>query len=244
MNYNDEHDFSSYETDEDVYGTYNKTSNNQTLKISAGKNNKKGNKIYFLILCISFVVSSLSISVAFFTASARSKMIQEIESAVVNFSLKVDKITGDDRNGLIPVKDSKIYDALKGENGNQCVDLNGNNVCQIYKISVSNHSDYGTIFKSSLELIASKNSEYNNLKWAELVYSDNPTLLGDIKTMDTSNWKTSYGVGANTTGEFYIAIWISDNGSNQNDSDFGSFTGNVTFEAISGDKMTSTFSSK
>ena len=62
--------------------------------------------------------------------------------------------------------------------------------------------------------------------------------------MSNSNWKTSYGIGANTTGEFYIAIWISDNGYNQNDSDYGSFTGNVTFEAISGDKLTSTFSSK
>ena len=171
-------------------------------------------------------------------------MVQEIESAVVNFNLKVEKITSEEKEGLVPVKDNEILNALKGENGKQCIDLNGNNVCQIYKVSVNNDSDYSTTFKSSLELIASKNSGYSNLKWAELIYSDNPTLLGDIKSMDMSNWKTSYGVGANTTGEFYIAIWISDNGSNQNDSDFGSFTGNVTFEAISGDKMTSTFSSK
>lgn len=248
MDYKDEHDFSSYETDVDSYNAYkteNISFNNTEKNNTNNKKNYKGpSKLYLVFLFLAFLITAMSVSVAFFTTSARSKMIQEIESAVVNFSLKVDKITGDDRNGLIPVKDSKIYDALKGENGNQCVDLNGNNVCQIYKISVSNHSDYGTIFKSSLELIASKNSGYSNLKWAELIYSDNPTLLGDIKTMDTSNWKTSYGVGANTTGEFYIAIWISDNGSNQNDSDFGSFTGNVTFEAISGDKMTSTFSSK
>lgn len=246
MDYKDEHDFSSYETDEDVYSAYNTKVDNTNLKPNHRNNRKsnKLNKLYFVILCISFVITSLSISVAFFTASARSKMVQEIESAVVNFSLKVEKITSEEKEGLVPVKDNEILNALKGENGKQCIDLNGNNVCQIYKVSVNNDSDYSTTFKSSLELIASKNSGYSNLKWAELIYSDNPTLLGDIKTMDTSNWKTSYGVGANTTGEFYIAIWISDNGSNQNDSDFGSFTGNVTFEAISGDKMTSTFSSK
>ncbi len=247
MDYKDEHDFSSYETDEDVYSAYNTKVDNANLKPNHRNNNRKSNKLnklYFVILCISFVITSLSISVAFFTASARSKMVQEIESAVVNFNLKVEKITSEEKEGLVPVKDNEILNALKGENGKQCIDLNGNNVCQIYKVSVNNDSDYSTTFKSSLELIASKNSGYSNLKWAELIYSDNPTLLGDIKTMDTSNWKTSYGVGANTTGEFYIAIWISDNGSNQNDSDFGSFTGNVTFEAISGDKMTSTFSSK
>lgn len=247
MDYKDEHDFSSYETDEDVYSAYNTKVDNTNLKPNHRNNNRKSNKLnklYFVILCISFVITSLSISVAFFTASARSKMVQEIESAVVNFSLKVEKITSEEKEGLVPVKDNEILNALKGENGKQCIDLNGNNVCQIYKVSINNDSDYSTTFKSSLELIASKNSGYSNLKWAELIYSDNPTLLGDIKTMDTSNWKTSYGVGANTTGEFYIAIWISDNGSNQNDSDFGSFTGNVTFEAISGDKMTSTFGSK
>lgn len=201
-------------------------------------------KIYFVCLIVAFLVTGLSITISFFTASARSKVIQEIESAVVNFSLKVEKITEEEKKGLIPVKDSQILNALKGENHKKCVDLNGNNVCQIYKVSVNNDSDYSTAFKSSLELIASKNSGYTNLKWAEIIYSDTPSILGDIKPMSNSNWKTSYGIGANTTGEFYIAIWISDNGYNQNDSDYGSFTGNVTFEAISGDKLTSTFSSK
>ena len=180
----------------------------------------------------------------FFVKVSKMGVIQEIESAVVNFSLKVEKITEEEKKGLIPVKDSQILNALKGENHKKCVDLNGNNVCQIYKVSVNNDSDYSTAFKSSLELIASKNSGYTNLKWAEIIYSDTPSILGDIKPMSNSNWKTSYGIGANTTGEFYIAIWISDNGYNQNDSDYGSFTGNVTFEAISGDKLTSTFSSK
>ena len=37
---------------------------------------------------------------------------------------------------------------------------------------------------------------------------------------------------------------VKDGGNNQNDTDYGNFTGNITFEAVSGDKMTSTFSSK
>lgn len=249
MNYNDEHDFSSYETEENNYNIYKTENivfnNEQKNNTSSNKKHNKGpGKLYFIFLFLAFLITAMSISVAFFTASARSKVIQQIESAVVNFSLKVEKITKEEKEGLIPVKDSEILNALKGENGKKCIDLNGNNVCQIYKVSVNNDSDYSTAFKSSLKLIASENSAYNNLKWAEVIYSDTPTLLGEIKPMSNTNWKTSYGIGANTTGEFYIAIWISDNGYNQNDSDYGNFTGNITFEAVSGDKLTSTFSSK
>lgn len=248
MNYNDEHDFSSYETDEDSYNAYkteNMIFNNEKKNYSNNKKHRSGpGKLYLIFLFLAFLITAMSISVAFFTTSARSKVIQEIESAVVNFSLKVEKITNEEKEGLIPVKDDVMLSALKGTNGKQCVDINGNAVCQIYKISVKNDSDYSTSFKSTLELIASKDSEYENLKWAEILYSDTPSLLGDIKSMSNSNWKTNYGIGANTTGEFYVVIWISDNGVNQNNSDYGNFTGNITFEAVSGDKLTSTFSGK
>ena len=54
-------------------------------------------KIYFVCLIVAFLVTGLSITISFFTASARSKVIQEIESAVVNFSLKVEKITEEEK---------------------------------------------------------------------------------------------------------------------------------------------------
>lgn len=219
-------------------------------KIDVTSNKKRsGNnvlikRIYVVCLLLAFIITGLSITVSLFSASARSNLIQEIESAVVNFSLKIEKITGEEKEGLVPLKDNEVITALKGTNGQRCIDINSNNVCQIYKVSVDNASDYSTSFRSSLKLIASKNSGYTNLKWAEIMYNDTPTLLGEIKSMSDTNWKTSYGIGPNTTGEFYIAIWISDNGNNQNDTDYGNFTGNITFEAVSGDKMTSTFSSK
>ncbi len=248
MNYNDEHDFSSYETDVDSYNAYkteNVSFNNTEKNNTNNKKNYKGpSKLYLVFLFLAFLITAMSVSVAFFTTSARSKVIQEIESAVVNFSLKVEKITQEEKKGLVPVKDDEMLNALKGTNGKQCVDINGNTVCQIYKVSVSNDSDYSTAFKSTLELIASQDSEYENLKWVEILYSDTPSILGDIKPMSNSNWKTNYGIGANTTGQFYVVIWISDNGVNQNNSDYGNFTGNITFEAVSGDKLTSTFSSK
>ena len=157
MNYNDEHDFSSYETDEDSYNAYkteNMIFNNEKKNYSNNKKHRSGpGKLYLIFLFLAFLITAMSISVAFFTTSARSKVIQEIESAVVNFSLKVEKITNEEKEGLIPVKDDVMLSALKGTNGKQCVDINGNAVCQIYKISVKNDSDYSTSFKSTLELI-------------------------------------------------------------------------------------------
>lgn len=251
MDYKDDYGFSSYETDEDNYDMYktndafiDKGSNNIDDNNKVNSKKKGPSKIYFVILCIAFLITSLSVTVAFFSASARSNLIQEIESAVVNFSLKVEKVSEDTDKGLVPVKDSEINKALSGTNGKKCVDVDGNNVCQIYKINVENASEYSTIFKGTLLLSATENSNYENLKWAEITYSENPTVFGTIKPMSDLVLKESYGIGGGATATFYIVVWISDNGNVQNESDYGSFVGNVTFEAVSGDKLTSTFSSK
>lgn len=246
MNYNDDHGFSSYETDVEDYYAYkaDKTFIDREQKNNKNNLKKRPNKIYFVILCIAFIITSLSVTVAFFSTSARSDMIHQIESAVVNFSLKVEKVSKDTDKGLVPLKDSEIEKALAGIDDNQCIDSDNNSVCQIYKINLSNISDYNTTFIGSLILTAAEKSNYENLKWAEIYYSENPTLFGKINSMSDTTLKSSYGLGGGATATFYIAIWISDNGSNQNESDYGSFVGNVTFEAISGDKMTSTFSSK
>ena len=246
MDYNDEHGFSSYETD-DEYNIYKNMSsvnfNNQ--KQTNNKKNSNGFKVlYFCLLLVSFVVTSASISIAFFSSSARSKLLQEVESAVVNFSLQVEKVSEDTDIGLIPVSDSQIETALKGTNGVKCIDSEGYNVCQIYKITISNNSDYSTTFKGDLDLYATENSNYSNLKWAEISYSDEPKLLGSARPMSNNVLKESYGLGGRAYVSFYVAIWISDNGNNQDNSDYGNFVGNVNFEAISGDKLTSTFSSK
>lgn len=253
MNYNDERDFSSYETDEERYGLNNggfvKISNNENQNEHQLKNQKirkrKGpGPAYFVCLWIAFLVSALGISMSIFTSASRSKLHQEIESAVVNFSMTVEKVSGTDGLGLIPMKDSELTTAIAGPAEEKCKDASGSTVCQIYKVTVQNDSDYGVYFKSSLELIASQNSNYKNLKWVEITNGNTPFVFGQPKLMSTTDWKPSYGIGANTSMDFYIAIWISDNGQVQNYSDFGNFTGNVTFEALSGDKITSTFSAR
>jgi len=140
--------------------------------------------------------------------------------------------------------DSLLSSAISGTKEEKCLDSEGNVVCQIYKVTVENDSDYMVYFKSSLELFSKQNSKYNNLKWVEIGAGNKPMIFGQPKIMTTTNWLSSYGIGANTTTDFYLVVWLSDNGQVQNESDYGTFTGEVTFEALSGDKITSMFVSK
>ena len=218
---------------------------------SSFKNNEsvgnRGNgikKFYFVILFLAFFVTCTSISIAFFTASSRSELVHEIESAVVNFSLNVEKVNDDSADGMITVKDNLIEKSLLRNNGTYCIDENGDQVCQIYKIKITNHSDYGAVFEGTLDLVAADNSNYSNLKWVFVDFYNEPKIYGDINNMQNNNLYESCLVAKNTTYSFYIAVWISDNGIPQNDTDYGDFTGNVVFTAISGDKLSSTFTDR
>ena len=249
MNYNDDYEFDSYETDEERYGLNNGGFVRVAEEVKKEENIKrkiprKGpGKLYFICLWIAFILSALGITVSIFTSVARSNLKKEIESAVIKYSLKVEKEAGGYE--LIPLSDSELSTAISGTKEEKCFDSNGNAVCQIYKVIVENDSDYLVYFKSTLELIANENSGYKNLKWAEINNNSNtPMVFGQPKTMSTTDWKPNYGVGANTSANFYIVIWLSDNGYSQNYSDYGSFIGNVTFEALAGDKITSTFSGR
>ena len=218
---------------------------------SSFKNNEsvgnRGNgikKFYFVILFLAFFVTCTSISIAFFTASSKSELLHEIESAVVNFSLNVEKVNKDSVDGMIPVKDNLINSSILGNNDVYCVDKNGDQVCQIYKINITNKSDYGAVFEGNLDLIAADNSNYSNLKWAFVDFYGEPKIYGNINSMQNNVLYESCLVAKNTTYSFYIVVWISDNGVPQNNTDYGDFTGNVVFTAVSGDKLSSTFTDK
>lgn len=245
MNYNDERDFSSYETDEEVYGLNNggfvKFNSEQTTKKVLNRTSKKGpGKLYFVCLWIAFLLSALGITVSIFTSVSRSNLKKEIESATVNYSLKVQREAGREEMSLL--KDSQLKTAISGSKEEKCIDSEGNSVCQIYKVTIENNSDYLTYFKSGFELKPIEGSSYQNLKWAEITNDETPMIYGELKDMSITDWKTSYGVGANTYVDFYLVVWVSDNDVDQNALDYGSFNGNITFEALSGDTITSTFS--
>ena len=99
--------------------------NESSLVNNSNKKRKNGVSVfYFVFLFLAFFVTCLSISIAFFTASSKSELLHEIESAVVNFSLNVEKVNKDSADGMIPVKDSLINSSILGNNDVYCVDKN------------------------------------------------------------------------------------------------------------------------
>ncbi len=135
--------------------------------------------------------------------------------------------------GLIPQTDGAIENAVKGTilDGTLqgCIDGNGNAICQVFEISVTNDSNTDVVLDGFLQLNAKQNP---NLKWAKLNGYTAGARPADIA--DTEINSNRYRVLAskeeytsNETKKYYIALWISETGEEQTDT--GEFTGVVTF---------------
>jgi len=104
--------------------------------------------IYFVIICIVFIIVSISGTYAYFTAKKTIEGALTGETATVSFGLDVRKVTNIDQNGLIPMDDELApYASATG-----CLDDHGNAVCQIYKISVTNTGNTNIYLDGYIEL--------------------------------------------------------------------------------------------
>ncbi len=118
------------------------------------KNNGRG-IFYGVIGVATLVVAIIGATFAYFTATATNATNITGNMASVSFGLDVHKVTTADEKlgGMIPMSNSMVEAAVKGNNKTDvnastgtpqiCVDDNGNAVCQIYKISVTNNGTAG-----------------------------------------------------------------------------------------------------
>ncbi len=90
--------------------------------------------IIFEIVCVALIIGY---TYSFFNVTATNDSVISGEAASVNLSLEVEKIAPSTNKGLVPQLDQYITSAVIGRNGS-CVDDNNNNVCQVYKITVTN----------------------------------------------------------------------------------------------------------
>ena len=104
------------------------------------KNNGRG-IFYGVIGVATLVVAIVGATFAYFTATqtAGNNVIGG-NMATISFGVKVEKIVDPGQtSGMIPMSNTMIEAAVKSNN-EVCVDDNGNAVCQIYKITVTNTS--------------------------------------------------------------------------------------------------------
>lgn len=187
------------------------------------KNNGKG-IFYGVIGVATLVVAIIGATFAYFTATVSTPGNITGNMASISLALTVDKVTTtEDTMGLIPMSNGMIEAAVskqgtneRGETKQVCVDDNGNAVCQIYKITMTNTST-AAVFVDGY--VALKNSADGNagvptdvtaasitpgksttMRWAQ-VFPDNINTPTTYTTglSDTGNGGSAYNLGGSTT---------------------------------------------
>ena len=107
------------------------------------KNNGRG-IFYGVIGIATLVVAIVGATFAYFTATMSNNNAITGNMATIQFGLNVTKVTHVDetKGGMIPMSNSMVEAAVldtgTGNGAQTCVDDNGNAVCQVYKIVVTN----------------------------------------------------------------------------------------------------------
>lgn len=209
------------------------------------KNERKGQGTFYMIIAmLTLVVAIVGATFAYFSLQASDENTIKGNAAQAGLSLEVRKVSVDASGDLVPLDETLLEKAIKGDSatGSQmCVDKNGNTVCQVYEIKVTNEGSAATAVNGSLTLSA---ETITNLKWQIMTDQSTPvTDTGQFKTTDDTELAKNDTVEANPgTKTYYIMIWIDEIESPQNDSDTGAFTGVVSFTSADGSGVTGTFS--
>ena len=230
--------------------------------------NKNGQGIFYGVIGVAtLVVAIIGATFAYFSASATSNAdITGTTAAAGGITLTVTPVTNTGSN-LIPLNlvtgdtagvdtVDQFADAIGSTKGASCVDSNGNNVCQVYSITVTNSSTTSSVqVRGTLNLTGTNTK---NMKW-QLLTDATSTTRADYATVVAQDTVGNITVGGNTgtTGSaaasktlgftspdnsatYYVLVWLEETGNPQEDKDAsGSFTGTVTFNAVDASGNTS-----
>lgn len=244
-------------------------------------NKKKGNgdskKITItLILVLVIMVTTTGGTYAYFALSATNSTTITGTAATVGLTLNVTEapLGGTSSNStktnvMVPQLESALGTAMG--NNYKCVDGNGNTVCKVYTITITNNSTSAVRVIGTIKFAG--NNNMSNLKWRRASgvttlgsYKSNTSALGTTNAYDLLDGTT--GTSSNTTPSvctfntasatqtgctteflagnggsktYYIVVWIQETGSAQTDN--GTFTATIDFNGENGTGVTSTIRS-
>ena len=205
----------------------------------------KKRKYLILIALFSYIILITSGTYAYlYTSSKNSNLAGNMATA--NLDLKVTRVTPSESSGtsnLVPLLDAALKNALLGTGGTgSCVDKNKNVSCEVYKITIHNTGSSHLKLSGFITLVASgQNNVYNNLKW-ELIENATTRKTEYITNgMEKSVIEKNFTIQSNETKDYYIALWISENGRDQRQTDTGVYGGLIEFNTSNGLGATATF---
>ena len=167
--------------------------------------NNNGRGIFYGVIGVAtLVVAIIGATFAYFTATKTNNNIITGNAASITFGLKVERDeTNDATAGLIPMSNSMVEEAVS-KNAKACVDDNGNSVCQVYKITVTNTSSasmfldgYVTLADStdgSLGTSTDVNDATTVMRWAQVFKTADNKYTTAGKTTTTATGTSTKGI--------------------------------------------------
>lgn len=204
--------------------------------------NRKGTGVFYAVVGVAtLVVAIIGATFAYFSASATNNTdVKGTTAKGAALAVAITKVSDEATSkNMIPMLSTDLQKGVTGTNSKSCIDANGNTVCQVYKVTVTNGSaDIGLNVKGTMNLT----STGKNMKWQ---------VLTDATTVDTKATTADQGTDGVITAnqaltasgfhDFYLVIWLNDTGAAQDKDDAGKeFTGTVTFNGVNSDGSSAT----
>jgi len=153
------------------------------------KNNGKG-IFYGVVGVATLVVAIIGATFAYFTATETAgENVITGNAATISFGLSVKKDTDvdDSKGGLIPMTDSMVEAAVNKAHAQACVDDNGNAVCQIYEITITNEGTASMFLDGYVNLTGGlitdgvRPASGTNMRWAQVFKNGSSySISGDL----------------------------------------------------------------
>ena len=199
--------------------------------------NRKGPGVFYAVVGVAtLVVAIIGATFAYFSASTTNKTdVTGSTASGASLSMAITRVSdaGTAAN-MIPMLTTDLQKGVTGTESKSCIDANGNTVCQVYKITVTNGSaDIGINVKGTMNLT----STAKNMKWQ--VLTDAKTVNADATTVAQGTAGTivdNQALTASGTHDFYLVIWLDETNAAQDADDAGkTFNGTVTFNGVNAD---------
>lgn len=229
-------------------------------------------QIYFLLCCFCLVVSVIGATYAYFTASATDENTVTGNSATVTFSLGVERVTSIDMAfGLIPMRNNQapyaanhmcrdefgnagcqIYKIVVKADSDTVMFLDG--YIETFRKEGVETSFSEVLYDDDVDTFYTEytREQFDEPDFVESDYiktgvrgSDEAVSLNhtdDVNCLFIKNERIGGG-GDGNTRNFYVMIWVYDNGQPQ---DYlqgmqMAYTGKVTFQTAEGNEISATF---
>lgn len=199
--------------------------------------NRKGPGVFYAVVGVAtLVVAIIGATFAYFSASTTNNTDvtgSTASGASLSMAITRESDAGTAAN-MIPMLTADLQKGVTGTGSKSCIDANGNTVCQVYKITVTNGStDIGINVKGTMNLA----SDAKNMKWE---------VLTDAKTVKTDGTVVAQGTNGvivdnqaltkSGSQDFYLVVWLEETNKVQDTDDAGkTFTGTVTFNGVNSD---------